>query len=65
MLYEVITPKQVVTREATKEDLSEIEAYVSEFCEKFGNNKNEILNHKFFVLTPDTKNPYKQLYTYN
>lgn len=58
-------PKQVVAKEATEEDLEEIEQYVSEYCNKFNSNINEILEHKFYILTPDTKNPYKQLYTHN
>jgi len=58
-------PKQVVAREATKEDLLEIEEYVSDFCDKFDMKKKEILEHKFYILVPDTKNPYKQLYTMN
>lgn len=58
-------PKQVTARESTKEDIAEIEKDVSFFCETFGFNKDEILNHKFVVLMPDTKNPYKQLYTSN
>ncbi len=55
-------PKQLNSRNATEEDLSEIEGPVMEFCEEFGYNKKEIMDHNFVVLTPNTKNPYKQLY---
>lgn len=58
-------PKQVKASEASQEDLDEILTYINEYCEKFSVDKNEILNSKFYVLTPDTKNPYKQLYTAN
>ncbi len=58
-------PKQVVTREATKEDMAEIDTYISAYAEKFKVSKKDIMDHKFFVLYPDTKNPYKQLYTHN
>ena len=58
-------PKQVLVKEADKEDLKQIEGYIDEFCETFGKDKETVMNHRFFVLTPDTKNPYKQLYTQN
>lgn len=58
-------PKQVVTREATKEDMAEINGYITEFCDEFKKSKKDVLSKKFYVLIPDTKNPYKQLYTHN
>ncbi len=58
-------PKQVVAQEATDEDMKEIEKYISEYSHKFNADMREILEHKFYILTPDTKNPYKQLYTHN
>lgn len=58
-------PKQVLVKEADKEDLKQIEGYIDEFCETFGKDKETVMNHRFFVLTPDTKNPYKQVYTQN
>ena len=58
-------PKQVVTKEATQEDLKDIEKYILEYCNKFSVDSKEVLQHKFYILIPDTKNPYKQLYTHN
>ncbi len=58
-------PKQVVVREATPDDLAEIAPYIDEFCAAFNENKEEIMGEKFLVLVPDSKNPYKQLYTHN
>lgn len=58
-------PKQVTARTATKEDLAEIESYVTKYCKLFGANKKEVLNAPFTVITPDSKNPYKQLYVAN
>ncbi len=58
-------PKQIIVKEATGEDLDEIMPHIDEFCALFGESKEKILAEKFLVLTPDTKNPYKQLYTYN
>ena len=58
-------PSQVICRKAEKKDIDEIREYITEFCEKFSKDENEILSGTFYVLTPNTKNPYKQLYTYN
>ncbi|MGN0551087.1 MAG: glutamate synthase [Acutalibacteraceae bacterium] len=58
-------PKQVVVKKADEADLAEIDAYLDEYCEAFGEDKKAILDHSFCVLAPDTKNPYKQLYTYS
>ncbi len=58
-------PKQVVANAASENDITEIRQYIDEYCHAFGENSEEIFNHEFVVLTPDTKNPYKQLYTYS
>lgn len=58
-------PKQVKAAKATDEDLKEIDGYISQFCKKFGEKKKNIMSSEFYVLTPDTKNPYKRLYTAN
>ncbi len=57
-------PVQVIAREATSEDMEDVRGYVDEFCEKFEFDKKDIYSGKFFVLTPNSSNPYKQLYTY-
>ena len=58
-------PAQVNAKKATEEDKKEIEKYVTEFCAHFGRNKEEILASDFFVLTPNSANPYKKLYVQN
>lgn len=58
-------PRQVSAAKATKEDLKEIEEDLKEFCELFNEDYEAILSSTFFVLTPDSKNPYKQMYTKN
>ena len=58
-------PEQVHARKASYEDMQEIEGYISEFCEIFGYSKDEIFNSYFTVVTPDSKNPYKQMYVAN
>ena len=58
-------PDQVTARPAGKEDMNEIRKYVSEYCELFGENESEIMDSPFSIVTPDSKNPYKQLYVAN
>ena len=58
-------PAQVTARPATAEDLQEIKEHICEFCSFFGYDENEILNSEFTVITPDSKNPYKQMYVAN
>lgn len=58
-------PSQVVASEATASDMKEIDGYISEYCNKFNVEKNNVLQHKFYILVANTKNPYKQLYTQN
>lgn len=58
-------PDQVTLKTASAEDLQEIKEYIEEFCLLFGYDKNEILNSEFTLVTPDSKNPYKQMYVAN
>lgn len=58
-------PSQVTARTATDADIEEIRNYISRYCELFGYNSEEILNSPFTVVTPDSKNPYKQMYVAN
>lgn len=58
-------PEQVKAEKASEADLEGIRPLLQEFCEKFSENLEEVLSVPFFVLTPDTANPYKALYTRN
>ena len=58
-------PPQVAARPAEEEDMEEIRGYVSEYCELFGRDVDEIMDSPFTVITPEGKNPYKQLYVAN
>lgn len=57
-------PEQVKVREANESDLAEIRPYVEKFTEYFGVGPDGE-EKKFYVLTPNTQNPYKQLYIQN
>ena len=58
-------PHQVTAKAAEPAELAEIQEYVSEFCREFGCNYEEIMASPFTVVTPDSKNPYKQMYVAN
>ena len=62
---DIAFPDQVTARPATDKDKAEINRYVSEYCRLFGGNKEEMMDRPFTVVTPDSKNPYKQLYVAN
>ena len=58
-------PHQVHHRIASAEELKEIRSYVEEYCAHFGGDPDEILNAEFTLVTPDSGNPYKQMYVAN
>lgn len=58
-------PSQVVAQQAASEDLESISEYLDEFCSLFSYNKQEILKEKFYKLSANSKNPYRQLYTHH
>lgn len=57
--------EQVTAKTAGDEDLEEIREYLSEYCADFGYSLDGILSEPFTVITPDSKNPYKQMYVAN
>jgi len=61
----VSLPAQVAADVADKDDLKEIETHIKEFASLFEYDAASLLNDQFFVLKPNAKNPYKQLYTAN
>lgn len=58
-------PAQVAASEAGEEDLRRIEPLVNAYCAHFGADKGSLLSSHYYVLTPNTSNPYKQLYVNN
>lgn len=61
----IVFPKQVNTKIATTEEIKEITPYVNRFATLFGYEVEAILKEQFTVITPDSKNPYKQMYVMN
>lgn len=58
-------PEQVVVSDGTEEDLARIRPLIEKYCDYFGGEKDALLSSHYYVLTPNTKNPYKQLYVNN
>lgn len=58
-------PGQVIAREATQEDMAQIRGDLEAFCAAFGCPLETVYAKPFYVLTPNTNNPYKSLYTPN
>jgi glutamate synthase domain-containing protein 3 len=61
----IIFPEQVTTRAATQEDLEGILAYISLFCGLFGEDLASVMNAPFTLVTPNSRNPYRQTYVTN
>lgn len=58
-------PEQVAADRAGDSDLDLIKEYLVEFSSIFKISIDELLSKTFYRLTPNAKNPYKQLYTLN
>ena len=58
-------PEQVTARPASPEDLDELRGYLEAYCGLFGLDLDEVLKADFTVVTPDSKNPYRQMYVAN
>ena len=58
-------PHNVTLRQATDDDMTEILPYIKNFCGTFNYDKKELLTCRYTVITPDSENPYKQMYVAN
>ena len=61
----ILLPDQVTARPATPEDLAEIGPYLREYCVHFGGDYASLMAGPFTVVTPDSRNPYRQMYVAN
>lgn len=57
--------QHISIRKADKKDMAEIAGYLEEFSRLFDVPLKQIFSEEFYLMTPDTKNPYKQLYVQN
>ncbi|MGM9975058.1 MAG: glutamate synthase [Clostridiaceae bacterium] len=58
-------PDQVTVHKASEEEIVEIQQYITEYCNYFRCDYDFIMDAEFSVITPDSKNPYKQMYVEN
>lgn len=58
-------PKQVKVEALDDADLSKIRWYVNLYCGFFGGDPEKLMKADFIKLTPNSANPYQQLYTKN
>ena len=62
---DVVFPEQVTARPASEEDLSELRSCLADYCGVFGIDSETVLRAPFTVVTPDSSNPYRQMYVAN
>ena len=62
---DITFPAQVTAKPAEADDLSELKPYLEEYCKIFGLSVDEVLSSPFTVVTPDSRNPYRQMYVAN
>lgn len=62
---DIVFPHNVCVRRADSADLACIREPLSEFCARFGYDVSTLLDMPFTLVTPDSRNPYKQMYVAN
>lgn len=58
-------PSQVTARTAQADDLAQIREFLTEYCNEFSLDLQDIMDTPFTVVTPDSGNPYQQMYVAN
>lgn len=61
----IVFPQNVCVKRATLAEMESIQNELVEYCKTFGYDIDKIWNSAFTVVTPDSKNPYKQMYVAN
>ncbi len=62
---DVVFPEQVTARPANDADMQELRSYISDYCSTFDLDREAVLSAPFTIVTPDSKNPYRQMYVAN
>jgi glutamate synthase domain-containing protein 3 len=58
-------PHQVTARAADEADRAQLRKYLRDYCDVFGLDPEAVLDAPFTVVTPDSSNPYQQMYVAN
>ena len=61
----IFFPRQITLHAADEADLALIRPYVETFCALFGYDAGAMMRESYTVITPDSKNPYQQMYVAN
>ena len=64
-IFEDLSVNNRVEESDWEEELEEISRIVSEYCSLFGVDFQQVMDAPFTVVTPDSKNPYRQMYVAN
>ena len=62
---DILFPAQVTPHPATPEDMAELEPFLKEYCALFSLDYGTVAGAPFTVVTPDSANPYRQMYVAN
>lgn len=58
-------PRQTSQEKAGAKEIELIKPYIKKYCELFSENYDKLINDEYTLVTPDSKNPYKQMYVAN
>ena len=58
-------PHNVNIARANENTLAPFTGYIKEYCNLFGVDYDKLMDAPFTLLSPDSKNPYKQMYVMN
>ena len=58
-------PHQTTSHTASAEEMAEFVPYIKRYAELFECDAESLLSDSYTVITPDSKNPYKQMYVAN
>lgn len=61
----ILFPQQTASCCVSGKDLPEIRPMIETFCRLFGYDAAALLQDSYTVITPDSRNPYRQLYVAN
>ena len=62
---DTVLPEQIKCKKAEPADLAEFTPFIKEYAEAFGLDFDALTDGDFYLLAPDSANPYKRLYTNN
>ena len=62
---DIAFPSQVTARAADDTDRADLRKHLHDYCAVFGLDPKDVLDTPFTVVTPDSSNPYQQMYVAN